>query len=175
MEDLYEILKSIAKWIGLLGILGGLGFWINLYRKRPKVVIRDLEQNFPRPPEQQSNKVSTTVDFLLKTSSSLTCISFELENLSEIPNSLYQKITLKGYGKGEKYCYTFFIEDENRNLPPNTPRIFNAWAKSVENCNPFRSQGYRTYVFKFTRGGKRRVRLRAKWNEPLNLDRVYRE
>ena len=143
-----EILNSILiyfkadplKILYLLGGSGGLVYWWNLFKNRPRIKVRLFSEEL--------NSVNSTC---MKVTS-----IFEVENIGSTPTSLAPNIIFTGYTpKKERRSKAYPISEEDRSLPPFTPKKFSLVI--VEGEYPFLH--YRTYFFRVTRGGNKRLRI----------------
>jgi len=145
--------------LALIGGTGGVVYWIDRYQNRTRIKIRLIKYGFfTKRGEVKSDLV------------------FEVENLGTTPTSLESYIVLKGFipksmqHKPEKLInrekYIFKIEETNRNLIPNMPKVMTARGE-IDSTTPF--LWFMTYVFKPTRGKTCKVRIRSANKTRMNL------
>jgi len=130
-------------------------YLLDLYRKRVRIRIRILDENFY--------------------SKGSPGLSFEIENIGLTPTSIEPIVLFSGYlprpqhnrdGKITlvRYDLAFDINDSLRILMPHTPVQFDATngkCDGRELAPKLRFMFFKTYTFSFTRGRKHKVRLRS--------------
>lgn len=98
-------------------------------------------------------------------------IRFEVENFGRAPTSIQSLVTFTGFlprpkNRGiilKKYEFELKIENNDRSLPPFSPKTFQA-SRTIRDQELLARAGFtffRTYTFFFTRGRTRRVRIRS--------------
>lgn len=145
------------KVLYLLGGSGGLMYWLGLYRNRPRLSVRLLDEEFDvkEPP------------FLLITT------RFEVENIGTEKTSLEPEILFTGYTvKRIRRQFAQRIVEEDRSLPPFSPKVITLIVKEEANY-PF--LWFRTYSFRLTRGSNKCIRIRSEDKVRLSYWRFLRE
>jgi hypothetical protein len=155
MWDIYNYFASDPiRLLTLIGGSGGVLYWWDRIRNRPRIYARILEVRSPIAYRQ-----------LLK---------FEIENRGLTPTSLTPKIMATGYdSNGMKRRFEFDLEAkeiygqeaQDRVLPPSAPKTFSAIAWDKEEV-----YGYvflRTFKFIPTKGKALKIRVRMLEREPL--------
>jgi hypothetical protein len=155
----HEHQATILKTFTTLAAPGGIWFWIDKYRNRVRIRIRDLK--------------------LALTGSDPKAIAFEAENVSSMLNSYEPSLSLTGYhsegdGKCTKFEYVFTENGNDRQLPPHIakqilvrhdekdkPEIIFLWLM--------------TLTLSPTRGHKVRVRIRNAEFQPIRPLRFHWE
>ena len=101
-------------------------------------------------------------------------LTFEVENISDKITSLSTIVTVSYFSMHrEFFTNTFDVREEDRNLPPFTPKQFSASAREEQ---PQRGCGwFMTYIFTPTRGRSCRIRIRNASLEPIGCLRFYIE
>jgi hypothetical protein len=138
-------------------VVGGSGvlfYYVDRFRNRSRLRVRILRE-----------VVGTSPGHL---------VEFEAQNLGTLPMSLEPTVTMTGLDlKLRRRRYTMAVSShENRTLPPHAPKSFGVL------CDPDPAFGflwYRTYTFRATRGGARRVHLRYIDGPPLSAVRSFFE
>jgi hypothetical protein len=143
-------------------------------KEREKVVrIRILEENFGKGSPR---------------------IIFEAENVGITPTSIKPNISMRGFlprppqsdqqriripvFTTETYRLWFEINSADRLLSPHTPVRFEALDDSEQSTRQAAKMGFlwfKTYVFSFTRGTRRTVRIRSADHRPLSFTRYLFE
>lgn len=160
-----EVLQSIGSYflqdpLRVLYVLGGSGgvvFWWKLYRDRPRLKIRLLDQTI-KSVDMSTLEITTR---------------FEIENISDAKTSLEPEIVFTGYTpKRERSKNAQNVLEGDRSLPPFTPKIFTL---NVKHSDKYPFLLFRTYQFRFTRGGKKRIRIRSESKARLGYVRHFLE
>ena len=126
-----------------LGGSGGLIYWWDRYRNRPRLRVRLLDEQF-EVRERPYLEITTR---------------FEVENVGTEKTSLEPEVLFTGYTvKRQRHRGAQKIAEEDRALPPFTPRTITLVVREEANY-PF--LWFRTYVFRLTRGRRKRVRIRS--------------
>ena len=129
-EDPHKLLL----WVGGTG---GILYWINLFRYRPRVNINNLKEFYVR-----DNK-----------------ITFEAENLGEKNTSIKETVKLKALtDKRKVYIGQLKITSEDRTLASCAPKILEA---EIEPDIKLLSLFYKTYRFSFTRGSSKKYYIQS--------------
>ena len=146
----------LIKLVALVGAPGGLWFWIDKYRSRVRVLIRNVRL----------------------AGSSMASIGFEAENISSTVTSLEPTLRLTGYTVPDrtKVLYQFTVQGNARQLPPHVAVQFAvSTAPLANNPNPLTFLWYTTLTVPLTRGGKVRIRLRNAQFERLPFVKFHWE
>ena len=103
----HEHQATIVKTLTTLAAPGGIWFWIDKYRNRVRIRIRNLK--------------------LTLTGSDPKAIAFEAENVSSMLNSYEPSLRLTGYysdgdSKWKKFEYMFTEKGNDRQLPPHAAK-----------------------------------------------------
>ena len=131
---------DVRKAVTAIAAPGGIWFWIDKYRNRIRITIRNL--NLP------------TGD------TSLRRIKFEAENVSGTLTSLEPTFLLTGYTpERKKQVYSFTIEGTDRQLPAHVPKQVVAIHNEMEN-RIMLFLWFTTFQVALTRGGRVRARFR---------------
>jgi len=157
-EISWPAIYGAVKW---LGSFGGFLYLIDLYRKRVRIRVWILDEDFysKRPP----------------------AVAFEVENIGLTQSSIAPVVLMRAFlprprenrGRHEVVMEpreaVFNIEGVQRKLEPYTPIRLEAVSKhaSPDLSASLGSMWFKTYTFSFTRGGKRKVRIRSADRVPL--------
>lgn len=122
IEGIYNYFASDPiRLLTLIGGAGGVLYWWDRIRSRPRICGRIIEEHSP-----------TAYGQLLK---------FEIENRGSAATSLSPKVIVTGYDpKGVKRRFEFDLgakeiygqEPQDRALPPSVPKKFSAMADDIE-------------------------------------------
>ena len=122
---------------------GGIVYWWDRYRNRPRIRVRILNEDY--------DSVGMNVLDITTT--------FEVENLGSL-TSLEPKVLFSGYTpKREKRTIVRTVQETNRSLPTHTPKVFTLHVRETVEY-PFLL--LRTYVFRVSRGKGKNIRV---WSE----------
>ncbi|MFZ0888463.1 MAG: hypothetical protein WA005_08430 [Candidatus Binataceae bacterium] len=153
-------LSAIVEAIKSAFSLGGFLYFIDLFRKRARIRVWILKEEFYRemPP----------------------AVTIEVQNIGLTPTSIEPVVLLKAFlprpGRTrnerfrlERYEVTFNIEGLERALPSYVPMRLKAVNERVdaELSTKLGFTWFKTYTFKFARGRKRKVRIRSADRVPL--------
>lgn len=148
-------LEDPLRLLTLVGGSGGLLFWYDRYKNRTRLSIKIINLGLNQPSD--SNKAS---------------MKFEVENLGTLPNSLRPSLYLSGItpkwvpnSTGKRYTFEYKLNETDRNLPPNSPVIFEAystWDKKMK------FMWFIKIKFKATRGRGKTMFIRSFSNEELS-------
>ena len=131
------------KILYLFGGSGGLMYWWGLYRNRPRLSVRLLNEEFDVA-ESPFLRITTR---------------FEVENVGTEKTSLEPEVLFTGYTvKRMRRQFAQEIVEEDRSLPPFSPKTITLVVKEEANY-PF--LWFRTYAFRLTRGASKRLRVRS--------------
>lgn len=155
--DLPELLKQIdvLKLLGALAAPGGLWFWIDKYKNRIRVRVRNL-------------------GFIRKDLSGRS-LAFQIENLGSSPTSLEPTFRMKGYTpKREPFDLMFRIQGETRKLSPYEAVSVQGFHSGPESTT-LAFCLYSTLVVPLTRGRNVVIRVRNAEFEPIGWFRFHWE
>jgi hypothetical protein len=131
------------KILYVLGGSGGLLYWWDRYRNRPRLNVRLLDEEFDVK-EAPHLQITTR---------------FEVENVGTEKTSLEPEVLFSAYTvKGEHQRCSHTIIEGDRALPPFTPKVITLIVKEKASY-PF--LWFRTYIFRLTRGRAKRLRIRS--------------
>jgi len=144
----------------LLGGTGGLVYWYDRIKNRLRIKIRFLVLNT----HLINNKPYS--------------ITFEANNIGDMPTSIESTIILKGYipsimkkiktSRFKKSLYTYEIDSsQNRHLPLREPIQFTAICSSKDYEKPFLILGF--YIFTLTVGKKRIIYIQKEGKSQISL------
>jgi hypothetical protein len=137
------------KVLYLLGGGGGLVYWWDRYRNRPRLRVRLLN-------EQIEMKEQPYLEIITR---------FEVENIGTEKTSLEPEVLFTAYTvKGKYQRCSHRIAEDDRSLPPFSPRAITLVVKEDADY-PF--LWFRTYIFRLTRGGACALRIRSE--DKVNL------
>lgn len=142
--------------IALIGGSGGLLYYVDRVRNRSRLRVRILRE-LP-----DSSMETSTGDVAFG-----HYVEFEAQNLGAAPMSLEPTVTMVGLDLQFRWHrYEMTVDPAaDRTLPPHTPRRLSVLA-DLDPVFPY--LWYRTYTFRATRGGARRIRLRHRHGPPLS-------
>lgn len=151
--QLQDILKISA---ALLAASGGIWVWVDKYRSRVRVRIRNVRLG----------------------SSNMLIIAFGAENISSIMTSYEPTLHLTGYhsepAKRTKYSYQFTAEMTDRQLTPHVEKLVVAIHNEKDKPG-INFLWYMTLTVTLTRGRKIRVRIRNAYFERMGFLRFQWE
>lgn len=131
------------KLLYVLGGSGGLVYWWDRYRNRPRLRVRLVDEHFDV--KEEPYLVITT--------------RFEIENVGTEKTSLEPEVLFSAYTvKGAHQRCSHTVVKADRALPPFTSRAITLVVKEKANY-PF--LWFRTYTFRLTRGGAKQLRIRS--------------
>jgi len=144
--------KDPHKLLLWVGGSGGVLYWINLYRFRTRIEIRDLKEHF---------------------FSNDCYISFEAENLGNAQTSILPEIKIKALThKRVSFKCPINIEETDRILSSCSPKRFRA---ILNYDNILLSLFYKQYSFGFTRGFSKRIYIQSANEKMLSWYNFLRE
>ncbi len=136
-------LEDLLRVLYFLGGSGGVVFWWKLYRDRPRLKIRLLDQTI-RTIDQSTLEINT---------------QFEIENIGGTKTSLESEVVYTGYTpKNERSKNAQNVIEIDRSLPSFTPKIFTL---NVIHNHEYPFLLFRTYQFRLTRGSKKQIHIRS--------------
>lgn len=139
MQSLQQY-DSTLKLLGAIAAPGGIWFWIDKYRSRIRIKVRNFG--------------------LVRGDLSGRGISFELENVGNSNTSLEPIFSVSAYTpKRERQRFNFRIEGNERRLSPHDLLSVQGWHNGPEN-HAILFGWYMTFTLRLTRG--RTVRLRVR-------------
>lgn len=131
---------AMLKILGALAAPGGVWFWIDKYRNRIRIKVR----NFGFIRGDQSGRG----------------ISFELENVGSATTSLEPTFRVLAYSpERERQRYSFKVEGNDRKLEPHELKLIQGWHSNPENRVVIFGW-YMVFILPLTRGRNIRVRVR---------------
>jgi hypothetical protein len=143
LEQLYNHLQQqeVLKVLAALATPGGIWFWIDKYRNRVQIRVRNVRLVW----------------------SNLQYLGFEVENVSSIVTSYEPILQLTGYHSDQtgrtKFAYKFTAEMTDRQLAPLVEKTVAASHKEKDKPE-INFLWYMTLTITLTRGRKVRVRIR---------------
>ena len=142
-ENFETIIKAVYPIYLFIGAAGGLYFFIDNYRNRVRIKIRNLKEIMRLDDQWNQRKTSIWV---------------EITNIGKHMTSLEPEIFFTGYEpEGRKIYGVFEIYDISRDLHPHMSKNIQATIK--EDIEIFEFLWFKTYTFTLTRGRKKRIRF----------------
>lgn len=155
-QEAQNVLDLIVTVMAIAGGSGGIAYWIDRFRNRPQLDVRDLKPMFFK--EQKRYE-----------------LEFEAENLGIKPTSLDS--TIKMYGvlpNGRSHTARLEVKERyDRHLPPREPRGLKA--QQVEGGLWESTPLLRTFVFRVSRGKGYHVRHVPWVQSSVSAVRFYAE
>jgi len=128
----------------VVGGSGGLVYWWDRYRNRPRLIVRLVDEQF-------EVKVSPYLEVRTR---------FEVQNIGPEATSLEPNVRFTGYSdKGQRGRFRHTIVEDDRDLPPFSWKEITLFWATDDATYPFR--WYRTFDFRLTRGSGKSVRVRS--------------
>ena len=161
-----DVLTAIAQYFSqdplkilyVVGGSGGLVYWWDRYRSRPRLRVRLLDEQF-------EVKVSPYLEIRTR---------FGVENIGTEKTSLEPNVLFTGYSvKGQRGRFRHTIVEDDRDLPPFAWKEITLFLVTDEATFPFR--WYRTFEFRLTRGSGKWVRIRSEDKVRLSYVRFLYE
>ena len=146
---------AVFKTIATIAAPGGIWFWIDKFRNRIRIKVRQLGYS----------QVDTGI----------YGFSFEAENVSSVLTSFEPEFTLVGYSpERKKLNFTFRFEATDRQLPPHLSKQF-LGRHNHEDSRIFLFLWFMKFRFPLNRGRYVTVRVRNAMFEPIGFFRFYWE
>lgn len=158
INDITQLLQqydAILKVAGVIAAPGGIWFWVDKYRSRIRVNVRNFS--------------------FASSITSASGLTFEAENISSILTSLEPIFFVTSYTlKREKRVYKFKVEGDDRQLLPHLPKKFVGLNNNAED-QVMHSFWYMTVTIPLTRGRCQHLRFRNAKFERLGAARFHYE